>query len=168
MGKQQVFGKRRPGLFRTRFNLDRQREPGQGRVRLPLGAVKSQWHQAGAAFNQFQTELLGDRIAEIGGPNLRNRQATRGNDHRWAVNYSLVGINLIANYCFWYCRRSYIIDQAGLPASDRPRITLCKQHVDEIFCRAVTKQLALVLFMKTNPMLLHQRHEVQWRVPCQR
>ena len=45
-------------------------------------------------------------------------------------------------------------------AALRTRIALAQKHLNQVFRRAVTKQLAFVFFMKANLVALHQPHKV--------
>ena len=65
-------------------------------------------------------------------------------------------------------RKPYIFDAARLPARHATRSALGQQHLDDVFGRAVAKQLALVLLVKWDLVLVHQGHKLRWGVACQR
>ena len=50
----------------------------------------------------------------------------------------------------------------------RACVALTQQHLNQVFGRAVAKQLAFVLFVKRNLVALHQRDEVLRGVARQR
>ena len=47
-----------------------------------------------------------------------------------------------------------------MPARHAPHIAFGQQHLNNVFCRAVAKKLAFVLFMKRDLVTLHQSQEV--------
>ena len=96
MGEEQVFVKRHAGFLGAGADLHRQRQSGQLRIRRPARAVKRQRHEAGAALNERDVELLRQSVAKIGGADLGDRQPARGDDHRAREHRTSVGINLIA------------------------------------------------------------------------
>ena len=56
---------------------------------------------------------------------------------------------------------------ARLPALDTACIAFSEQHVDQVLCRVVAKQLAFVLLVVGNAVFVHQGDEVAWGVTGQ-
>ena len=152
---------------------DRQRQAGQLRVGRPAGPVERQRHQGGARRDDAQPELARDAVAEIGGADLRDRQAAGGDDHVPRQDRSAIGQELIARArCLRRWARAVVkradrSDGAGLPALDAAGLALAQQHLDEVLGRSVAEQLALVLLVEGDAVSLHQRDEVLRRVARQ-
>ena len=96
MGEQQVFVEGHTGFLGTGADLHGQRQAGQLCIRRPARAVKGQRHQARAAFDERDVELLRQPVAKVGGADLGNGQPARGNDQRARLHRATVSINLIA------------------------------------------------------------------------
>jgi hypothetical protein len=79
------------------------------------------------------------------------------------VNCTSVTINFIAACAVSMGargRKAYIFDAAGLPAGHATGFALGQQHLDDVFSRTVAKQLAFVLFVKRDLVLVHQRQKI--------
>ncbi len=140
---------------------------GQGQAReLGVGgpgvAIEGQRHQARRAFDQGQAELLGQAVAEVGGADLGDGQAARGDDQAGRLHGAPAGLQAVLAV-----RVRHGIDLAGLPALHAAGLAFGQQHGDDVFGRAVGKQLALVLFMVGDAVPVHERNEVGRRVARQ-
>ena len=159
--EQQVFGKGHAVLFAAAGDLDRQRQTGQLGEGRPGCFVKGQRHQRRARRDDRDVELLGDAVAEIGRADLGDGQAAGRDDQRIAVHGPAVAINFIA------IGVPDRLDGAGLPALYTALRAFGQQHLDDVFGRAVAKQLALVLLVVRDAVLVHQRQKVARRVTRQ-
>ena len=61
----------------------------------------------------------------------------------------------------------HLADTAGLPVHDATAGAFGQQHVDDLLRRAIAKQLAFVLFVVCDAMLIDQRDELLRRVTRQ-
>ena len=170
VGEQQVFRKNHgffallgAGIGRAGFDLHRQGQAGELRIRRPALAVKSQRHQRRPWLDQAQAKLPGNAVAEIAGADLGNGQPASGHHHLRRGNRSAVTVDFIA--AGWRCLQA--LDAAGLPALDATGRALGQQHLNDVVGRAVAKQLAFVFFVKRNLVLLQQRDKVLRRVTRQ-
>ena len=127
-------------------------------------AVEGQRHQARARLDQAQAELFGDAVAEVGGTDLGDGQAAGGDHHGAAAHRAAVGVELIRAVAV----HADGLDAARLPALHAARLALAQQHLDQVFGRAVAEQLAFVLFVEGDAVLLHQRDEIGRRVARER
>jgi hypothetical protein len=133
--EQQVFQKNHAGFLFTRFDAHRQGETRQAGVRCPAVAIEGHGHQAWARFHQPQTELLRNAVAEVGGADLGDGQATGGHHHRAAVHGALIGVELVNAIT----GPVHGLHAARLPALHAARLALAQQHLDQVFGRAVTE-----------------------------
>ena len=163
MGKQQVLVEGHALLLRACADLDRQRQPRQLGVRGPGVAAEGQRHQPRALCHQRQAELARQPVAQVARADLRDRQPARGDDQATCRDGATIGINLIAASAFPICARGqkcHIFHAARLPVLHMPRGAFGQQHGNDVFGRAVAKQLALVFFVVADAVLVHQRDEV--------
>ena len=113
--------------------------------------------------------MAGDAVAEIGRADLRDGQSASRNHHLRGVDQPAVAVDLVAAASAGVPSRCAFdaFDAARLPALDTAGGTFGQQQVDDVFSRAVAKQLAFVLFMKWDLVLLQQVYEVLRRVTRQ-
>ena len=101
---------------------------------------------------------------------MRNRQAARGHHQGRGGDRALVGAQGVVAWSVALAGAGVVLhrfDGAARPARDAAGIALGQQHANKVFCRVVAKQLAFVLFMKSNAVLLYQVNKVLWRVARQ-
>jgi hypothetical protein len=79
-------------LERAGFHIDLQRDAGHRRRTAPSLRVEGQRHQRRARLDHAQLELLGDAVAEVGGADLRDRQAAAGDDDAVGLDVAAVGL----------------------------------------------------------------------------
>ena len=147
----------------------RQRQPGQRRIRLPVGGGEGQRHQRRARFDNTQTELFGQPVADVGGTNFRNRQTAASDHHGTGLHLALGGVGHIVRL------GRVAVGQSGkaarLPARDfaahGTSFAFAQQHIDEVLRAAVAKHLAFVFFMDWHTVFLHQRDEILRRVTAE-
>jgi hypothetical protein len=120
-------------------------------------AIEGHRHKAWHTRHQCQTKLLGQAVAQVGGTNLGDGQAAGGNHQVAAVHRALGGADLKALALGIGIQRRNGVDSAGLPVGHLARAALGQQHRDDVFGRMVRKQLALVLFVVGNAVLVDQR-----------
>jgi hypothetical protein len=158
MREQQVFGE--PPAAAT--DLDLERDPGQLRERPPGLGVEGQRHERRRRRNDAQAELVRDAVAEVGGADLRNRQAAGGDHHTARREPALPGHDLEE---FTSPRDARDLARHG-PAHTG-FIALGAQHVDDSLRGLVAEQLPLVLFVKCDAAPPEQGDEIGRRVARQ-
>ncbi|MNY13231.1 hypothetical protein D3C86_1463580 [compost metagenome] len=160
---QQVFLERAGRLAAARADIDFHRHPGQRHEGLPRLAVERQRHQRGPRIDHLEPELAGDAVAEIRGPDLRNRQTTRCHDHRAGAHRALRGQQQIV-IAF---TANFVDGAAGAPVH-ASCVTFGTQHLDHVLGAVVTEQLAAMFLMPVNVVPAHQRQEILRGVARQR
>ena len=168
--EQQVFaeGHALLALANGRIGADfhRQCHAGERGKRLPAGRIKGQRHQSRARRDRAQAELCSHAPGQIRCANLGNRQAA-GGQHHGACSYPATGgIDLPGQS---RCRHVLqALHRAGLPAFHAASFAFAQQQIDDVLCRTIAEQLALVLFVKGNAMALHQLDKVLRAITRQR
>jgi hypothetical protein len=118
-----------------------------------------------------QAELLGEAVAEVGGADLRDRQAAGGDHDPGRFDGTPVAIDLIATNASgigFGGGKCDLPELARLPALDPACRAFGQQHVDDLLRRTIAKQLPLVLLVEGDAVLLHQFDELLWCIARQR
>ena len=144
-----------------------QRQAGQGRERRPHFGAKGERHQGRAGGHQRQAKLLGDAVAKIGSANFGNRQAAGGDHQRARLHRAARGVDLVAHATLRAVAVAHRRHRVALPAHHAAFVALSQQHGDQVFCRAIAKQLAFVLLVKGDAVAFDQSHKILRRVPRQ-
>ena len=95
-------------------------------------------------------------VAQVGGADLRNRQAAGGHHQLRARAPGRARCRARSPPAPWRTAAH----AAGLPALHRAGAALGQQHADDLLGRVVAEQLAAVLFVEGDAVALHQRDEV--------
>ncbi|EGF30320.1 hypothetical protein IMCC9480_1706 [Oxalobacteraceae bacterium IMCC9480] len=163
MREQQVFEKRRAGFFGAGADIDFQRNPGQLDKWLPGLWIKGQRHQRRTRRDHLEPELRGDAIRKISRAYLGDRQSA-GSDHD-AGSFDHAGTGIDDKTAL---ALADAMDLARHAPTDLTDITFGLKHRNDVFGRVIAEQLALVLFVITNPVALDQAQKILRRIARQR
>lgn len=121
--------------------------------------LESQRNQTGARLNNAHTETCRNVIAKACRTHLRNGFTTGGNDQRFGRNGAAgmpddetsIGLLDVLDRCF---------EQQSCTMA----LHFIKQHIDDLRCGTIAKQLAKRLLVISDAVLLHELDEIALRI----
>jgi len=129
---------------------------------LLIGGGEDKWGERGARFDDVEAELAGKIVAEAGCSHLGDRQAAGGDDENGSTEFAGLGNDV---------ESVVTADFGDVCIAEKGDVGVgCfgDEHVEDVAGGAVAEELAELLFVPRDAVLLDQGEEVGGRVASER